>query len=146
MAIIIKSNRELAYMKMAGKVVAKALAELKHAVKPNITTLDLDILASKIIKDMGGIPSFKGYRGFPANICTSINEEIVHGIPNKKRFLKEGDIISIDLGVIINNYHADAAFTMPVGEVPPLIRKLLTVAETALLKGIEKAKKGNIYS
>lgn len=143
MAIIIKSNRELASMRIAGNIVAKTLTELKNAIRPNVTTLDLDILATKMIKDMGGIPSFKGYRGYPANICTSINEEVVHGIPNKKRSLKEGDIISIDLGVIINNYHADAAITIPVGKVSPLIQKLLNVAENALWKGIEKAKYGN---
>ena len=143
MAIIIKSSREIDYMRAAGKIVAKTLLELKNATKPNITTLDLDRLAEKTIHDMGGTASFKGYRGYPATICASINEEVVHGIPNKKRYLKDGDIISIDLGVIINNYHADAAITVPVGKVSPLIQKLLTVTERSLHKGIEKALAGS---
>lgn len=140
--IILKSDREIEYLRDAGKIVAETLVEVKKAVKPGVTTLDLDQIAEKYIKSRGAIPTFKGYHGFPGNICASINEEVVHGIPGLRK-LKNGDNVSIDIGAVINGYNGDAAITVPVGEVDAEVQQLLDVTEQALYVGIEQAIPGN---
>lgn len=136
--IIIKSKREIDLMKKAGKVVAKVLEEIKKAIKPGIATIELDRIAEDIIKKYNAIPAFKGYRGYPATICSSINEEVVHGIPGL-RFLKDGDIISIDVGAVVDGYCADAARTYPVGEISETAKKLIMVTENSFFEGIKYA-------
>ncbi len=140
--IILKSQRELNYLRDAGRIVAETLAEVKKAVKPDVTTLELDRIAEQYIKSKGAVPAFKGYQGFPGNICASVNDEVVHGIPGLKR-LKNGDNVSIDIGAIINGYCGDAAITVPVGEVDAEVGKLIEVTEQSLYKGIEKAIAGS---
>jgi methionyl aminopeptidase len=122
--------------------VAEVFQELRGAILPGITTQELDQIAEKAILSKGAIPAFKGYRGFPATLCISMNEEVVHGIPNQRR-LKEGDIVSLDVGVNLNGYFGDAAITLPVGNIDEVARSLLEVTEKALYIGIEKAKIGN---
>jgi methionyl aminopeptidase len=141
--IVLKSAHELALMREAGRIVAEVLARTQEAAVPGITTADLERLAGEIIVgEHGAIPSFKGYRGFSGLVCTSINEEIVHGIPGK-RVLNRGDIISVDVGVIYKGYHGDAAITAAVGEVDAESQCLMAVTAEALRKGIEAAKPGN---
>src|SRR5213080_1294884 len=142
MMIQYKSEREIAVMREAGLVVGRTLEKLKAAVEPGMTTADLDAIAEKAIRGEGAIPSFKGYRGFPASICTSINAEIVHGIPSKKAVIREGDVVSIDCGAIVEGYHGDAAVTVPVGEVSPDLLELLRVTEESLWHGIAAARLG----
>lgn len=137
--IILKSERELSLMREAGRVVARTLELLQKAVEPGITTGELNDLAEKYITSQGALPSFKGYHGFPASICASVNEEVVHGIPGL-RTLKRGDIISIDVGALLNGYQGDAAITVPVGEVKPEIAHLLQVTREALELGIQEAR------
>jgi methionyl aminopeptidase len=137
-----KSEREIALMREAGLVVGRTLEKLKAAVTPGMTTADLDALAEEAIRGEGAIPSFQGYRGFPACICTSINSEIVHGIPSKKAVISAGDVISIDCGAIVEGYHGDAAVTVPVGEVSPDKLELLRVTEESLWRGIAAARLG----
>ena len=122
--INIKSDMEIQYMRSAGKVVAETLAIIEQVIKPGITTAEIDKLAEEFIIKQGAKPSFKGYCGFPASICTSVNDEVVHGIPTN-RILLEGDIISIDCGAILNGYHGDAARTFPVGKVSMKLQCLL---------------------
>ena len=143
--IILKSEREINYLRDAGQIVAETLAEVRKAVKPGVTTLELDQIAEKYIKGRGATPAFKGYHGFPGNICASINEEVVHGIPGLRK-LKNGDNVSVDIGAVINGYNGDAAITVPVGEVDAQLQKLLQVTEESLHKGIEKAVIGNRLS
>jgi len=143
--IVLKSEKELDYMREAGRVVAIVLKAMEEAVEPGITTKELDAIAEKIIREHGGTPSFKGYNGFPASICTSVNNEVVHGIPGLRK-LVAGDIISIDVGVEINGYHGDAAITLPVGEVEARVQKLLEVTREALMAAIAKAVVGNRLS
>ncbi len=125
--------------------MARALKYLKAFIREGITTEELDRLAEEYIKRHGGIPAFKGYRGYPRSLCVSVNEEVVHGIPGKRR-LKEGDIVSLDLGVLMDGYYGDAAITVPVGKVSELARKLIKVTEEALYRGIEMARPGNRLS
>jgi len=125
--------------------VARALKYLKAFIKEGITTEELDRLAEEYIKRHGGIPAFKGYRGYPRSLCVSVNEEVVHGIPGKRR-LKEGDIVSLDLGVLMDGYYGDAAITVPLGKVSELARRLIKVTEEALYRGIEMARPGNRLS
>jgi methionyl aminopeptidase len=132
-------------MRDAGKIVASALEEVKQAVSPGITTQELDALADKYIAKQGASPAFKGYHGYPACICASINEEVVHGIPGLRK-LKDGDIISIDVGVEINGYFGDSALTLPVGDISTAASRLLEVTEQSLFKGIEQAIDGNRLS
>ncbi len=141
--IIIKTDSEIEYMIKAGKVVAEALETLEKHVKPGISTGELDRIAEEIILGRNAKPSFKGYYGFPASICASVNNEVVHGIPSKDRILKEGDIISIDCGAILNGYQGDAARTFPVGNISKEAAKLIEVTQNSFFKGIEKAKVGN---
>ncbi|MCL6518640.1 MAG: type I methionyl aminopeptidase [Armatimonadetes bacterium] len=141
--IIIKTKQEIEKMRRAGRVVAAALAQLEASIIPNkTTTADLDKLAASILEKWNAIPSFKGYRGYPAVICVAVNEEVVHGIPGP-RVLKEGDIVGIDIGAIVEGYHADSAITVGVGEISPLAAKLIRVTREALFCGIAKARVGN---
>lgn len=143
--IILKSDRELAYMRDAGRLVAETLVELEKTVSPGVTTLELDRVAEDYIARHGARPSFKGYNGYPASICTSINEEVVHGIPGLRK-LADGDIISIDIGAEINGYHGDAAVTLPVGEIDDEVKRLLQVTRESLMVGIAQAVSGNRLS
>jgi methionyl aminopeptidase len=139
--IICKTPREIEIMREAGKIVALTRQELEKHIRPGITTKELDAIAESVIRKHGAIPSFKGYNGFPGSICASVNEELVHGIPGD-RVLKEGDIISIDVGAQYNGYHADSAWTYPVGEIAEETKKLLEVTEKSLYIGLEEAKPG----
>ncbi len=139
MGIIIKTPEEIALMREAGRIVASTLALLKTKIKPGISTAELDSIAHDYCIKQGAIPSFKGYNGFPASICASINDEVVHGIPSPTRKLREGDIISIDFGVIYQGLQGDAAITVGVGSISPSAAKLINVTEQALYKGIEQA-------
>ncbi len=141
MSIIIKSDEELAAMRQAGRIVATVLEVLKLKVKPGIKTEELDVIAARELKKLGAKPSFKGYRGFPANICVSINDEIVHGIPGK-RVLREGDIVSLDLGAIFMGFQSDAAVTVGVGNISQEAKRLVETTEGALKAGIAAARAG----
>ena len=140
--IILKSKREIEYIREAGRITANALQLMKKLAKPGITTGELDQRCEEYIRSCGAFPSCKGYYGFPATICASVNEEVVHGIPGHRK-LKDGDIISIDLVVNKNGYHGDSTVTIPVGHVHPATLKLLKVTEESLYKGIEQAVPGN---
>ena len=143
--IVLKTEQEIEYMRAAGRIVGQTLAVMKKTISRGITTQELDHIAEQFIRRAGAVPAFKGYCGFPASICSSINEQVVHGIPGSRQ-LKSGDIVSIDIGVKLNRYYGDAAITVPVGEVDAEILKLLSVTEQALNKGIEQAIKGNRLS
>ncbi len=136
--VVIKSREEVEKIRRASRIVAKVLSQIKDYIKPGVSTLELDRWAEKWIRAEGAIPAFKGYLGYQATLCTSINEEVVHGIPSSKRILKEGDIIGIDCGAVINGYYGDAAFTFPVGAVSESAAQLLKVGEGSLKKGIEQ--------
>jgi methionyl aminopeptidase len=144
MAIVCKSPAEIEKMGRSGKIVRQLLDELALVVKPGVSTMDLERAAAKRIKELGAKPAFKGYHEYPCCLCTSVNNEIVHGIPNDKRVLKEGDIVSIDCGVVLDGYYGDAAITVPVGNgQSDTVKKLLKVTEESLYKGIEVARIGN---
>lgn len=146
MAIVCKSAAEIEKMRRSGHVVRQVLEHLREMVAPGVSTMDLERAAEKKIKELGAKPAFKGYYDYPCVLCTSINEEIVHGIPSEKRVLKSGDIVSIDCGAVLDGYYGDAAITVPVngnGELKPELRKLLEVTEASLYKGIEQARVGN---
>lgn len=143
--IIYKTEAEIAAMKKSGQIVAKILAELKMMIKPGVSTKTLDECAEARARGMGAVPAFKGYRGYPAALCASVNEEIIHGIPSS-RILKNGDIIGLDFGVLFDGFYGDAAVTIPVGEVSLQAARLIAAAETAFYKGIEQMKKGNRIS
>jgi len=144
MAIVCKSPAEIEKMRRSGKIVRQVLDEVAAMVKPGISTMDLERVAAQKIKDLGAKPAFKGYYDYPCVLCTSVNQEIVHGIPNDKRVLKEGDIVSIDCGVVLDGYYGDAAVTVPVGNGQnETVKKLLQVTQESLYKGIEKARIGN---
>lgn len=136
-----KSRHEIAVMKKAGEIVAKVHLEMQSAVKPGISTSDLDKIAEQVIRDNGGIPSFKGYRGFPCSICASVNEQVVHGIPSD-RIIKEGDIISVDVGAMVKGMHGDSARTYPVGEISDELKNLLDCTEKGLFSALSKIKSG----
>jgi methionyl aminopeptidase len=137
----VKNAEELALMRRAGQIVAEVLHELQGRIEPGVTTSYLDEIAETIIRDMGAVPSFKGYLGYPATICASINEEIVHGIPGPRR-LESGDIISVDVGAIWQGYQGDAALTVPVGDVEERLLSLLATTQRALEAGIAAAQAG----
>lgn len=141
--IILKSRREIDIMREANQIVAETHAYLSENIKPGISTAEIDQLADEFIRDKGAVPSFKGYQGFPASVCISINEEVVHGIPAKHRYLEDGDIVSIDIGTFYEGFNGDAARTHAVGSISDNASKLLKVTEKSLLKGIEKAVIGN---
>jgi methionyl aminopeptidase len=139
--IQIKTEAEVAKMRAAGLVVAQTLEALRSAVAPGVTTADLDAIAERHIREAGATPSFKGYHGFPATICASVNDEIVHGIPGS-RVLREGDIVSIDCGAILDGWHGDAAVTVPVGAAAPELLELIDVCEQGLWRGLAAARPG----
>jgi methionyl aminopeptidase len=139
--IVLKSPTDLAVMRRAGRVAALALQAVVEAVRPGVTTRELDRIAEDRIRQLGGEPAFLGYRGFPASICTSMNDEVVHGIPGRHR-LREGEIISLDLGVVIEGFHGDIAVTIPVGRVPDDVARLLQVTAEALEEGIRAIRPG----
>src|SRR2546422_6936220 len=142
--IVRKSSEEIEKMRRSGQLVRRVLNHVKAMVVPGATTMDLEKAAEKLIAELGATPAFKGYYGYPCVLCTSVNEEIVHGIPSEKRALKDGDIVSIDCGVVLDGYYGDAAITVPVSDaVKPEFRKLLTVTEESLYRGIEQARIGN---
>jgi methionyl aminopeptidase len=140
--IIIKSSREIEQLRKSNAIAAEVFQKLKGMIIPGVLTKELDQIAEEIILLKDAIPAFKGYRGFPATLCISINEEVVHGIPGQRK-LKEGDIVSLDVGVNLKGYFGDAAITLPVGEVDQTAKRLLEVTEKALSIGIERAKVGN---
>lgn len=143
--IICKTPREIEIMREAGRIVALTHQELKKHIAPGITTKELDTIAEKFIRKHDAFPSFKGYNGFRGSICTSVNEELVHGIPGD-RVLNEGDIISIDIGAKYNGYHGDSAWTYPVGAIDEDTKRLLDVTESSLYKGLMEAKPGDRLS
>src|ERR1700761_5131865 len=142
MAIMIKTPQEIEKMRISGIALRKVHDAIAPHVVPGASTMDLEEIAVKKIAELGAIAAFKGYHGFPAALCTSINDEVVHGMPNARRILKEGDILSIDFGVIIDGFYSDAAVTYPIGEVAPQTRKLLDVTQASLEKAIEQCQVG----
>lgn len=143
MAVSIKSEREIALMREAGRLLAEVHEELGKILKPGISTLEIDILGEKLIRERECIPNFLHYNGYPASICVSVNDEVVHGIPNKKRILAEGDIVSLDAGLIYKGYHSDAARTYGVGKIQPELQKLIDETRNSFFEGIKMAKAGN---
>src|SRR5258707_1953303 len=144
MAIVCKSAAEIERMRQSGRIVRQVLDYVRTLVAPGVTTMDLERAAEKKFAELGAKPAFKGYYDYPCVLCTSVNEEIVHGIPSEKRTLKDGDIVSIDCGVVLDGYYGDAAITVPVSEaVKPELRKLLTVTEGSRYRGIDQALIGN---
>ncbi|HLE21639.1 MAG TPA: type I methionyl aminopeptidase [Vicinamibacteria bacterium] len=144
--IVRRSEAELEKMHQANVLVANVLEDLSQSLEPGMTTADLDRMAERSIRQAGAEPAFKGYRGFPATLCVSINDEVVHGIPSPKRVIREGDLVSLDLGSVVEGFYGDGAITVAVGEVSESLRRLLEVTETALDKGIEAVKVGNRVS
>jgi methionyl aminopeptidase len=140
--IEIKSAREIEIMRQASKIVATVLKEIQGMVEPGMTTADLDAYAEKRIREMGATPSFKGYQGFPASICSSINNEVVHGIPSPKKVIRTGDVLKVDTGAFFQGFHGDSCITIGVGSVSDKAAHLIKVAEGALYKGIEQVKAG----
>lgn len=143
MAVSIKSEREIELMRIAGKLLEEVHDELGKIIKPGISTWDIDALGEKLIRERGCTPNFLHYNGYPASICVSVNEEVVHGIPKKNRILHEGDIVSLDAGLIYKGYHSDAARTYAVGNIDPEVQKLMDVTKQAFFEGIKMAKDGN---
>ncbi len=143
MAVTVKSAREIDLMRESCRLLAIVHKELENAIKPGISTMDIDILGDTLIRKLGCIPNFRDYNGFPASICTSVNDEVVHGIPNKHRILQEGDIISLDAGLIYKGYHSDAARTHGVGQISEEARKLIEITKQSFFEGIKMAKEGN---
>ena len=140
--IEIKSPREVDIMRQSARIVATVLKEISELVEPGMTTADLDAHAEKRIREMGATPSFKGYHGFPASICSSINHEVVHGIPSQKKVIRSGDVLKVDTGAYYQGFHGDSCITIAVGSVSPDAAKLIEVAEKALYAGIEQVKAG----
>lgn len=143
MAVTIKSPREIELMREAGRILAKTHEELAKNLRPGMSTWDIDHMGEEIIRSYGCIPSFKNYNGYPASICVSVNDEVVHGIPHKEHFLDEGDIVSLDAGVIYKGYHSDAARTYRIGEIDDDAKKLIEVTRQSFFEGIKFAKAGN---
>ena len=143
MSVTIKSQREIELMRHAGKLLGQTLKQLEEAVRPGMSTWELNQIGEEIIRGYGCIPSFLNYNGYPASICISLNDEVVHGIPDKHRIIQEGDIVSMDAGLIYQGYHADAARTVGVGEITENARKLIEVTRQSFFEGIRQAKQGN---
>ena len=144
--IVLKSAREIALMRRAGHILAGVVERLRGFVRPGMSTLDIDEDVEAFIHREGAAPAFKGYRGFPATVCVSINEEVVHGIPSPRRRIHEGDIVGLDLGCIVEGYYADCAFTLPIGAVPANVQKLLDVTRESLDRGIQECQPGRRLS
>lgn len=143
--IVLKSEQEIAAIRRSCRMVAQVLVDLRNMVEPGIMTKDLDAFAEQKAKEMGAIPAFKGYRGYPASLCTSVNEEIIHGIPSSRK-LKEGDILGLDFGVVYDGYYGDAAVTYPVGKVAPEATRLIEAAEKAFFEGFAQIRDGKRIS
>src|SRR5208283_2856143 len=144
MSIVCKSHSEIVKMRRSGRIVRQVLEAAKDLVAPGVSTMDLERVAERKIRELGAKPAFKGYYDYPCVLCTSINEEIVHGIPSERKVLKEGDIVSIDTGVVLDGFYGDAAITVPVGgELTPELQKLVEVTRDSLYRGIEAARIGN---
>jgi methionyl aminopeptidase len=141
-AVVLKSSQEIEKMRRAGQVVREVLEMLRGLVKPGVTTYDLDKAAADRLHELGVKPAFKGYGGFPCVLCASVNSEVVHGIPSKKRVLKQGDIVSLDFGAFVDGYCGDAAITVPVGEIDPDTARLLSVTQASLQAGIATVRPG----
>lgn len=145
--IKLKSPLQIEKMRVAGQVVARTLEKLESSIVPGVTTtLELDRVAERLLKEQGAISSFKGYRGYPNTVCIAVNEEVVHGIPTDERVIESGDIVGIDIGAIVDGYHGDSALTVAVGEVSEGARRLLQITREALFKGIAEARVGNRLS
>ena len=144
--IVLKSPREIELMRRGGHILADVMEHLKAVVRPGITTLEIDEEVEEFITSRGAAPAFKGYRGFPATVCVSINEEVVHGIPSAQRRLKDGDIVGLDLGCIVEGYYADCAFTMSLGEIAPAVQRLLDVTRDSLELAIDECQPGRRLS
>jgi len=140
--VILRTDKEIKLLREAGRIVALTHEELKKHIKPGISTLELDLIAEKTIRKYNAKPSFKGLYGFPGSVCISVNEEILHGIPSKTKILKEGDIVTIDIGACYKGYHGDSAWTYPVGEISEEAKRLLRINEEALYKRLEQALPG----
>lgn len=143
MAVTIKSAREIALMRDAGKILAKVHQNLEEALRPGMSTYEVDRIGEEMIRSYGCIPSFKDYQGYPASVCVSVNDEVVHGIPDKKRILQEGDIVSLDIGLIYKGYHSDAARTHGIGEISESAALLIQRTRQSFFEGIKYAKAGN---
>lgn len=143
MPITIKSAREIEFMTEAGRILEIVHEEMAKALKPGMTTFEIDRIGEEVIRSYGCVPSFLNYNGYPASVCVSVNNEVVHGIPSKKRFIKDGDIVSLDAGVIYKGYHSDAARTYAIGEVSQKAKDLIRVTEECFFEGIKYAKEGN---
>jgi len=143
MAVVCKSAAEIAKMRKSGRIVRQVLNAVQAAVAPGVSTMDLERIAEKKIQELGAKPAFKGYYDYPCVLCTSVNEQIVHGIPSEKRVLREGDIVSIDCGVVLDGFYGDAAITVPVGNVQPEVKKLLEVTQKSLERAIDASVVGN---
>lgn len=144
--ITVKTPEEIAIMFQANQITAGVLGLLQSSIEPGVSTFALDKLAEEYCRDHQGVPAFKGYRGFPASLCASINEEVVHGIPSKKRILREGDVVSLDFGTLYQRFYGDSAITVAVGAVPEDIHRLLETTRASLYKGIEQVRIGNRVS
>ena len=140
--IFLKTDEEIELLRVSNQIVAKTLAEMAKMIAPGISTSQLDKVAEEYIRDQGAVPGFLGYGGFPKSICTSVNEQVVHGIPSDNVFLEDGDVISVDCGVYFNGFHGDSAYTFCVGNVRPEIVDLLRTTKESLYKGIEQAQEG----
>jgi methionyl aminopeptidase len=140
--LYLKTNEEVGLLRESNMLVSRTLAEIAKLIRPGITTLSLDKIAETFIRDNGGVPAFKGYNGFPKTLCTSVNDEVVHGIPSGY-ILKEGDIVSIDCGVIMDGYYGDSAYTFAVGEIGQEVKRLLEVTKASLEEGVKEAIAGN---
>ena len=145
-SISLKSSKEIRFMERANQMVSDVLSLVSKSCSPGVTTLELDRIAEQYCIDHNAAPAFKGYRGFPASLCVSINDQVVHGIPDQKTVLKDGDIVSIDFGVKYEGYYGDAAVTVAVGEITPVNKKLISVTRQSLLEGIAQAVVGNRVS
>lgn len=143
MSVTVKSASEIALMREAGRLLEIVHDELANMIKPGISTLDIDREGERLIRSLGCVPNFLNYNGYPASICVSVNDEVVHGIPKKNRFLKEGDIVSLDAGLIYKGWHSDAARTYGVGQISPEAQKLIDVTRESFFKGIEFARAGH---
>jgi methionyl aminopeptidase len=144
--IVCRSAAELTRMRAANQLVARILEQLAHAVRAGVTTAELDVLAERLVREAGAEPAFKGYKGYPATLCASINQEVVHGIPSSSRALKSGDIVSLDMGVKLGGYYGDSAVTVPVGDVPEKTKELLRVTQEALERAIAQVQVGGRLS
>jgi methionyl aminopeptidase len=143
MAIAIKTPQEIEKMRLSGRILRQVHQAVEAAVKPGATTMDLEHVAEAKIKELGGKPAFKGYNDYPACLCTSVNNEVIHGIPSDRKVLQDGDIVSVDCGVILDGYYSDAAMTYPVGQISPKTRKLLDVTKASLEQAIQEAQVGS---